>query len=136
MCQPSQADKNVVLLCCFDQNERLKKENVSLRWRLAMAGDRKQKAEKEEGVQDLNYLLASKEVKIRALEDQVSYRKNTSRHDTTKETGVQFSSMSYSSNVRRVRGNLFILDGGNRLYVFIKASLASCIRSGTRTNVI
>lgn len=66
-----QPNRMVLFLLCCRQNERLRKENTALRWRLAMAGDKKQKNENEDSVDDLHLMLASKDAKIRILEEQV-----------------------------------------------------------------
>lgn len=63
-----------------------------MRWRLAMIGDRKQKAEIEDGIQDLSHMLASKDAKIRALEGQVSYGEKTPRHFGRNERQLSFKS--------------------------------------------
>lgn len=59
------------LLPTFDQVERLRKENASLRWRLAMAGTKSNNNLQGKASDEAGVMLKIKESKIRILEEQV-----------------------------------------------------------------
>lgn len=60
--------RRVSILIVFYQVERLRKENASLRWRLAMAGT---KSNNNPTSDEAGVMLNVKESKIRILEEQV-----------------------------------------------------------------